>query len=92
MKNIDGQQVLISTALLVGLICLIIMTSCAPAPKKPDPISPIANARDIGRALGCVFGSKDGVCKSEEQKKAEEQEFIREFKKVDEAKTPPTSK
>ena len=92
MKNIDGRQVLISTALLVGLIFLIIMTSCAPAPKKPDPISPIANARDIGRALGCMFGSKDGVCKSEEQKKSEEQEFVREFKKVDEAKTPPTSK
>lgn len=75
------------------ILTLILLSGCVATPpeKKSDNLAVIQNAEKLGKALGCVFGSKDATCKSAEQKKKEEQEFIREFKKVDEA-SPSTSK
>ena len=61
MKQYDGKTLLFSSTALMLLLVLVLMTSCAPTAKKSDRVNPIADAKTIGKALGCMFGG----CKSE---------------------------
>ena len=67
MRHYDGKQFLFSGGLLILLLVLVLMTSCAPRAKSPDSVNPIADAKTIGKALGCMFGG----CKSVDQKKSQ---------------------
>lgn len=94
MKQYDGKTFLFSSTALMLLLVLVLMTSCAPKAKKTEGINPIADAKKIGKVLGCMFGG----CKSEEQIKKEQDEITKEFDKVDrkmkadQDKTQPASK
>ena len=90
MNHYNGNNVLIGSLILVTLIILVALTSCVAPTKKADSVDPIRNAGDIGRALNCVMAPS--ACKSTEQKQKEEQEFIQEFKRVDEEKSQSTAK
>jgi hypothetical protein len=87
MKQYDAKTFLFSSTALILLLVLVLMTSCAPKEKKPNGINPIANARELGKALGCMFGG----CKSEEQIQTEFNKVDRETK-ADQDKTQPASK
>lgn len=63
------------------LIALIGLTSCASKPKKVQSVDPIANAKELGKALGCVFAPN--TCKNKEQIKKEQDEITKDFNKVD---------
>ena len=78
MKQYDGKTFLFNSTALI-LLVLVFVTSCAPKTKEPNGINPIANAKEIGKALGCMFGG----CKSEEQIKKEQDEITKEFDRVD---------
>ena len=67
MKQYDGKTFLFSSGLLILLLILVLTTSCAPSAKKSDRVNPIADAKTIGKALGCMFGG----CKSVDQKKSQ---------------------
>ena len=58
MKHHDAKTVLFSSTALILLLGLVSMTSCAPTTtaKKNDRVNPIANAKNIGKVLGCMFG------------------------------------
>jgi hypothetical protein len=66
--------------LVMVLIALIGLTSCA-KPKRVQGIDPIANAKELGVALGCVFAPH--TCKSKAEIKKEQDEITKEFDKVD---------
>ena len=96
MKQYDGKTFLFSSTALMLLLVLVLMTSCAPKEKKNNSINPIANAKEFGRALGCI--AAPNTCKSKEQIKKEQDEITKEFdrmdaqKKADQDKTQPASK
>jgi prolyl-tRNA editing enzyme YbaK/EbsC (Cys-tRNA(Pro) deacylase) len=67
MKQYNGKTFLFSSGMLILLLVLVLMTSCAPTAKKNDSLNPIADAKSIGKALGCMFGG----CKPVDQKKSQ---------------------
>ena len=67
MKQYNGKNFLFSSTALILLLVLVIATSCAPTAKKDNSINPIADAKTIGKALGCMFGG----CKSVDQEKSQ---------------------
>ena len=67
MKQYNGKTFLFSSMALILLLILVLMTSCAPTAKKNDSLNPIADAKSIGKALGCMFGG----CKPVDQKKSQ---------------------
>lgn len=69
------------SGLVMVLIALIGLTSCASKPKKVQSVNPIANAKELGIALGCIFAPN--TCKSKEQIKKEQDEITKEFDKMD---------
>jgi uncharacterized membrane protein YbjE (DUF340 family) len=76
----DHVVILIKIVATVALIALILLTSCAPAKQSETVPNPIANAVEMGRALGCVFAGCDGD--------SEHREFQREFEKIDGSSAP----
>jgi prolyl-tRNA editing enzyme YbaK/EbsC (Cys-tRNA(Pro) deacylase) len=67
MKQYDGKTFLFSSTSLILLLVLVMATSCAPTAKKTNSVNPIADAKSIGKALGCMFGG----CKPVDQKKSQ---------------------
>jgi hypothetical protein len=67
--------ILIKVMATLALIALILLTSCVPAKQSETVPNPIANAVEMGRVLGCVFGG----CDSD----SEDREFQREFDRID---------
>ena len=67
MNQYDGKTFLFSSTSLILLLVLVMATSCAPTAKKTNSVNPIADAKSIGKALGCMFGG----CKSVDQKKSQ---------------------
>ena len=94
MKQYDGKTFLFSSGALLLLLVLVLMTSCAPKAKKTESINPIADAKKIGKVLGCMFGG----CKTKEQLEQEQNQITKEFnrldaqEKADRDKTQPASK
>jgi hypothetical protein len=83
MKTSEDHVVtLVKIVATVALIALIVLTSCAPAKQSETVPNPIANAVEMGRALGCVFGGCDRDSDSEHR------EFQREFEKIDQSSSP----
>ena len=81
MKTSEDHVVtLVKLVATVALIALILLTSCAPAKQANTVPNPIANAVEMGRVLGCVFGGCDGD--------SEHREFQREFDKIDGSSQP----
>jgi hypothetical protein len=81
MKTSEEYVVtLVKIVATVALIALILLTSCAPSKKSETMPNPIANAVELGRALGCVFGGCD--------RDSEHREFQREFEKIDGSSAP----
>ena len=81
MKTSEDHVVtLVKIVATVALIALILLTSCAPAKQSETVPNPIANAVEMGRALGCVFGGCDS--------NSEHREFQREFEKIDGSSAP----
>jgi hypothetical protein len=81
MKTSEDHVVtLIKIVATLALIALISLTSCAPAKQSETVTNPIANAVEIGRALGCVFGGCD--------RDSEHRKFQREFEKIDGSSSP----
>ena len=81
MKTSEEYVVtLVKIVATVALIALILLTSCVPAKQSETVPNPIANAVEMGRALGCVFGG----CDSD----SEHREFQREFEKIDGSSQP----
>ena len=75
MKTSEQYVVtLIKIVATLALIALILLTSCAPTKQSETVPNPIANAVELGWALGCVFGG----CDSD----SEDREFQREFEKI----------
>lgn len=72
-------KIILICTFLVGLISL---TGCVSKPKAKKEFDPIINAKELGKALGCVFAPH--TCKSAEEKIKEEKAFQEEFKKIDE--------
>ena len=82
MKTSEEYVVtLIKIVATVALIALILLTSCAPVKQSETVPNPIANAVEMGRALGCVFGGCD-------DRDSEHREFQREFEKIDGSSQP----
>lgn len=91
MKQINGMKFMTGTLFMVALFILVALTSCVPAQKKSDSVDPIRNAREIGQAIGCVFAPH--TCPlSKEQRKKDEQKFLKEFEQIDQKTAPSTSK
>ena len=67
MKQYDGKTFLFGSGMLILLFVLVLLTSCAPTAKKNNSVNPIADAKTIGKALGCMFGG----CKPVDQKKSQ---------------------
>ena len=81
MKTSEDHVVtLVKLVATVALIALILLTSCAPVKKESQTLNPIADAKNIGRALGCVFGGCDRA--------TQDREFQREFEKIDKSSQP----
>lgn len=78
-NTIIGIKVL---ALIMIMISLIALSACVSKPKAKKDFDPITNAKELGKALGCVFAPH--TCKSAEEKIKEEKAFQEEFKKIDE--------
>ena len=69
-------QTLIKLSCLTALLFVVCLTSCVPVEKKPTvTTNPIANAKDIGRALGCMFGGCDPD--------AQDRGFQKDFEQID---------
>ena len=68
---------------LVMVTCIFILVGCAgkPKPSKTKNLDPIANAKELGIALGCVFAPN--TCKTEAEIKKEQDEITKEFDKID---------
>jgi prolyl-tRNA editing enzyme YbaK/EbsC (Cys-tRNA(Pro) deacylase) len=67
MKQYNGKTFLFSSGMLILLFVLVLLTSCAPTAKKNNSVNPIADAKTIGKALGCMFGG----CEPVDQKKSQ---------------------
>jgi hypothetical protein len=76
----DHVVILVKIVATVALIALILLTSCAPVKQSETVPNPIANAVEMGRALGCVFGG----CNRD----SEHRESQREFEKIDRSSLP----
>jgi hypothetical protein len=74
MKDFNSTTAISAVALIL-LITVVLLTSCAPVKKESQTANPIADAKHIGRALGCVFGGCDRA--------TQDREFQREFEKID---------
>jgi len=70
---------------VMAIFLLSILTACASKPKPAKDIDPIANAKTLGKALGCVMAPN--TCKSQEQIKKEQDEITKEFDKLDKQKS-----
>jgi len=70
---------------VMAIFLLSILTACASEPKPAKGIDPIANAKTLGKALGCVMAPN--TCKSQEQIKKEQDEITKEFDKLDKQKS-----
>jgi hypothetical protein len=71
-----NSQIVIKMLCLAALMFVVFLTSCTPVKKKPTvAANPIANAKNIGRALGCMFGGCDPA--------AQDREFQKDFEKID---------
>ena len=71
-----NSQIVIKMLCLAALMFVVFLTSCTPAKKKPTATAnPIANAKNIGRALGCMFGGCDTA--------TQDREFQKDFGKID---------
>lgn len=82
MKKIDGIKLLAGVGVLLALFVLVVLTSCVPVQKKTDSVDPVRNAREIGQAIGCIFAPH--TCPlSKEQRKKDEQKFLKDFEKID---------
>jgi len=80
MKIFDSNvTTAISAVALILLITVVFLTSCTPGKKESTAtVNPIADAENISRALGCMFGG----CKTPDQN-TEHQEFGRAMKQLD---------
>ena len=78
-NTITGIKIL---TLIMMMIVLVALSSCVSKPEPKKEINPIINAKELGKALGCVMAPH--TCKSNEQKAKEEKAFQEEFKKIDE--------
>ena len=76
----DSLVILVKIVATVALIALVLLTSCAPVKQSEAVPNPIANAVEMGRALGCVFGGCD--------RDSEDREFQREFEKINGTSAP----
>ena len=74
MKDFNSTSAISAVALIL-LITVVLLTSCAPVKKESQTPNPIADAKHIGRALGCMFGGCDRA--------TQDREFQREFEKID---------
>ena len=74
MKDFNSTSAISAIALLL-LITVVFLTACAPVKKESQTPNPIADAKHIGRALGCMFGGCDRA--------TQDREFQREFEKID---------
>ena len=74
MKDFNSTSAISALALIL-LITLVLLTSCTPVKKESQTPNPIADAKNIGRALGCMFGGCDRA--------TQDREFQREFEKID---------
>ena len=83
MKDFNSTSAISAIALIL-LITVVFLTSCAPVKKESQTLNPIADAKNIGRALGCVFGGCDRA--------TQDREFQREFEKIDQNKKSQTIK
>jgi hypothetical protein len=82
MKSQEQTMMFMKILAICGLlIVLVILTSCTAKPKPANKLDPIANARELGKALGCVFAPN--TCKSKEEIKREQDEITKEFDKID---------
>ena len=85
MKNFDSNVITaISALVLILLITVVFLTSCTPVKKESQTPNPIADAKHIGRALGCMFGGCDRA--------TQDREFQKEFEKIDQNKKSQTIK
>ena len=83
MKDFNSTSAISAIALLL-LITVVFLTACAPVKKESQTPNPIADAKHIGRALGCMFGGCDRA--------TQDREFQREFEKIDQNKKSQTIK
>ena len=56
MRRYNAKNFLFSSGLLILLFIMVLVTACAPITKKDNTVNPIADAKSIGKALGCLFG------------------------------------
>ena len=83
MKDFNSTSAISAIALLL-LITVVFLTACAPVKKESKTPNPIADAKHIGRALGCMFGGCDRA--------TQDREFQKEFEKIDQNKKSQTIK
>ena len=83
MKDFNSTSAISAIALLL-LITVVFLTACAPVKKESQTPNPIADAKHIGRALGCMFGGCDRA--------TQDREFQKEFEKIDQNKKSKTIK
>ena len=83
MKDFNSTSAISAIALLL-LITVVFLTACAPVKKESQTPNPIADAKNIGRALGCMFGGCDRA--------TQDREFQKEFEKIDQNKKSQTIK
>ena len=83
MKDFNSTSAISAIALLL-LITVVFLTACAPVKKESQTPNPIADAKHIGRALGCMFGGCDRAI--------QDREFQKEFEKIDQNKKSQTIK
>jgi hypothetical protein len=83
MKDFNSTSAISAIALLL-LITVVFLTACAPVKKESQTPNPIADAKHIGRALGCMFGGCDRA--------TQDREFQKEFEKIDQNKKSQTIK
>jgi hypothetical protein len=76
--KVTGVKILFIIAILLGFV----LTGCANTTKPKKEFNPIVNAKELGKALGCVFAPH--TCKSAQEKIKDEKAFQEEFKKIDE--------
>jgi len=66
---------------LMTIFLLSILTACVSKPKPVKNINPIADAKTLGKALGCVMAPN--TCKSSKQEDNKQDEITKEFDKMD---------
>ena len=86
LKYIAMKKIIIQYLYIVGVVIGVILISmmlsgCATKPKPSKSMNPIANAKELGIALGCVFAPN--TCKTEAEIKQEQDDITKEFDKID---------